>query len=194
MPQLATGYIVFAGNRMVISAKGDNTIDSTNWKEKLLDPDAKFAHKNPYADPGGYRGLMALMLADKVEAGLAEKLLNHPGHIGMDPKLTLATLPIHDYLFEYYTGAANRGAVFAQLSDIMDQSNPGFAEEYAKISFAVDSENTIVCTPISHAVTIPTVSQHKDAAKEFVKLFLQTDFVALNFVERNETVGEDILK
>lgn len=193
MPQLATGYIVFAGNRMVITAKGKKQITSENWKEVLLAPDTRFAHKNPYADPGGYRGVMALLLADKLEEGLTDKLINHPGHIGMDPKLTLATLPPHDFLFEYYTGALSRGASFAQMPDIMNQSNPDLAEEYAKISFAVDSENTVVCTPISHAVTIPTVAQHKEAAKEFVKMFLQTDFKALGFVERNERVGKDIL-
>ena len=194
MPQLAEGYIIFAGNRMVLAATGDNDISSENWKEKLLAPETKFAHKNPYADPGGYRGLMALMLAENVETGLAEKLLNHPGHIGMDPKLTLATLPPHDYLFDYYSNAVKRGAKFAQLPDIMDQSNPQLAEEYAKISFAVDANNTVVCTPIAHAVTIPTVAQHKEAAKEFVKMFLQTDFEALSFVKYNTSVGEDILK
>lgn len=194
MPDLADGYIVFAGNHMVITAKGEKQITSENWKEVLLESDTRFAHKNPYADPGGYRGVMALMLADKVEEGLSEKLINHPGHIGMDPKLTLATLPPHDFLFEYYTGALSRGASFAQLPEIMDQSNPDLVREYAKISFAVDSENTVVCTPISHAVTIPTVAVHKEAAKEFVKMFLQTDFKALGFVERNEKFGEDILK
>lgn len=194
MPQLAAGYIIFAGNKMVISAKGDKQISSENWKDALLAPDTKFAHKNPYADPGGYRGLMALMLADQVEEGLAQKLLEHPGHIGMDPNLTLMTLPPHDFLFEYYSGAANRGAVFAELPAIMDQSDSDLAEEYAKVSFVVDENNTIVCTPISHAVTIPSTAKHKAAAKQFVKMFLDTDFKSYNFIQRTEIVGEEILK
>lgn len=193
MPDLAEGYIIFAGNRMVVTAKGDKDITSENWKEVLLDPDTKFAHKNPYADPGGYRGLMALMLADMCDEGLAEKLLNHPGHIGMDPSLTLATLPPHDFLFEYYSGAANRDAKFAFLPEIMDQSAAALAEEYAKVSFSIDAENIVVCTPISHAVTIPTFAVHKEAAKEFVKMFLETDFKAHNFIERNKIIGENIL-
>ena len=194
MPRLAAGYIIFAGNKMVISAKGSKQITSENWKDVLLAPDTKFAHKNPYADPGGYRGLMALMLADQVEEGLGQKLLEHPGHIGMDPSLTLSTLPPHDFLFEYYSGAASRGAVFAELPAVMDQSDPALAEKYAKVSFAVDAGSSVVCTPSAHAVTILSTSKHQEAAKQFVKLFLETDFSSHNFVERTEIVGEDILK
>jgi len=194
MPQAAKGYVSFAGNKMVVVAKGDKDINSENWKEKLLAPDATFAHKNPYGDPGGYRGVMALLLADQVEEGLADKLMNHKGHIGMDKNLNMGNMPKHDYSFEYYSGAASRGMKFAELPEVMDQSNTELAETYAKAAFAVDDDNTVVCTPISHGITIPENAKYKDAAKEFVTEFLKTDFTKRNFLPRREVVGEDILK
>lgn len=60
MPSHDDGYITFAANRMVISAREGVSISSENWKEKLLAPDATFCHKNPYGDPSGYRGVMTL--------------------------------------------------------------------------------------------------------------------------------------
>ena len=194
MPDAAKGYISFAGNKVVIAAKGDAEISSENWKEKLLDPNAKFAHKNPYGDPGGYRGVMALLLADKVEAGLADKLMNHPGHIGMDPDLNMGNMPPHDYAFEYYSGAVSRGMKFAELPSVMDQSDPVLSEIYADAKFAVDENNTVVCTPISHGVTIPETAKFKAEAQAFVTEFLKKDFAQFNFLPRREAVGEDILK
>lgn len=192
MPKKAAGYIVFAGNRMVVAANEGYEISDDNWKEKLLAPDATFDHHNPYADPGGYRSVMSMLLADKIEAGLGEKLLNHPGHFGMgnDP----ADMPEIKYCFDYYTRAAGRGAVIAELPEIMNLSSDDLADIYAEVSFAVDTENTITATPINHAITIPAAAVNIEAAKEFSKMFLGMDFKKYGFVERHIPVGENILK
>ncbi len=81
MPDYADGYFVWGGNEMCVTGKG---IDSDNWIEKLLDPEATFRHTNPYDDPSGYRAVMAMKLADKVQEGLSDKLLNHPKYKGLD--------------------------------------------------------------------------------------------------------------
>lgn len=49
IPHAASGYIVFAGNRMVVAANEGYEINSDNWQSKLLDPSATFDHHNPYA-------------------------------------------------------------------------------------------------------------------------------------------------
>ena len=193
MPEHAKGYITFAGNKMVVVGRNGNEITNENWKEKLLDPNTTFAHKNPYGDPGGYRGVMLLLLADQYEKGLGEKLMNHPGHIGMDPKLTREALAGVNYTFEYYSGAASRNECFAELPEVMDLSNPDLAEIYAKATFAVDENNVVTGTPITHGITIPEKAKFKEEAKDFVKLFLKTDFAAHNFLERKGSTGEDIL-
>lgn len=192
IPETAAGYIVFAGNRMVVAANEGFEITSDNWKEKLLSPDATFGHHNPYADPGGYRAVMAMRLADNLEKGLADKLINHPGHFGMgnDPE----NMPEIKYTFDYYTRALGRGAMIAELPEIMNLGNDDLADTYSTAKFAVDNDNTITATPINHALTIPNNASNLSAAKEFSKMFLQIDFTEYGFVARNITVGEDILK
>lgn len=192
IPESAVGYTIFAGNRMVIAANEGFEISSDDWKEKLLAPDATFDHHNPYADPGGYRAVMSMMLADKLETGLADKLLNHPGHYGMgnDPE----NKPEIKYTFDYYTRAAARGAMIADLPEIMNLSNDELALLYAKAAFAVDDENTVSATPICHAITIPLSAKNHDSAKEFAKMFLESDFESYGFIKRRGVVGKDILK
>lgn len=192
MPDSATGYTVFAGNRMVIAANNGYEIHSSNWEEKLLDSDATFDHHNPYADPGGYRAIMSMMLADNIKPGLSEKLLNHPGHFGMgnDPE----NMPEIKYTFDYYTRAAARGALISELPEIMNLSNDTLANEYAKVQFAVDRDTSIAATPINHAITIPASAEHITAAKEFARMFLKSDFESYGFIKRHEIVGVDILK
>ena len=73
----------------------------------------------------------------------------------------------------------------------MDLSDPALAEEYAKVSFAVDDENTVTATPIAHALTIPKTALNKKAAKEFAKMFLAIDKEARGFLPREGIVGKD---
>ncbi len=192
IPEKAEGYIVFAGNRMVAAANKGYNISSDDWKEKLLDPAATFDHHSPYADPGGYRAVMSMMLADKIEPGLSDKLLNHPGHFGMgsDPD----KLPEIKYCFDYYTRAAARGAMIAELPEIMNLSSDELADVYAETKFDVGNGNIITATPICHALTIPSTAKNKNAAKEFANIFLATDFSDYGFVKRSQTIGKDILK
>ena len=49
MPEFAKGYIVFAGNKIVIEDMKGKGIDSCSWKEKLIDPAAVFRNKNPFS-------------------------------------------------------------------------------------------------------------------------------------------------
>lgn len=192
MPEHANGYIVFAGNRMVVAANTGYEISSNNWKETLLAADATFDHHNPYADPGGYRAVMSMMLSERIESGLSEKLLNHPGHYGMgnDPE----ELPEIKYCFDYFTRAASRGASIAEIPEIMNLSDDNLADEYSKVKFAVDAENTITATPINHALTIPVTALNMTAAKEFAALFLETDFTQYGFIKRSSLVGNNILE
>ena len=191
MPEYTHGYVVFAGNRMVVAANPGYEISADNWKEKLINPDATFDHHNPYADPGGYRSVMSMMLADKIESGLADKLINHPGHFGMGN--APENMPEIKYCFDYYTRATGRGAMIAELPEIMNLSNNKLADEYAKVKFAVDENNTITATPINHALTIPVSAQNLNAAKEFAKLFLESDFESYGFISRRITIGKDII-
>lgn len=190
LPDHAKGYVIFAGNQMVIAANKGFDINSKNWKDKLLAPDATFSHHSPYDDPGGYRSVMSMMLADHIEPGLAEKLLHHPGHYGMNPEEKKDNMPKIMYSFDYYSNAAAKGMPFAQLPEIMNLSSDSLSSKYANAKFAVDDTHTVMGTPICHALTIPKNAACRREAQAFAKRFLAQDFAARGFLARRKMVGD----
>ncbi len=192
LPVYADGYRIWAGNKMVVVGE-DITTD--NWEQKLLAKDSTFKHMNPYGDPGGYRAVMAMLLADAYKPGLTDLLMKHPGHIGMEKDSgPFGNQQPAKYQFSYRSGAIMSGKNFAELPAVMDLSDPAMADEYAKVSFAVDGENTVTATPIAHALTIPKTSLHKEAAKEFARMFLAIDKESEGFLPRDSIFGEDPIK
>lgn len=189
IPDYTDGYFIFAGNRMVLVSLSDKkVINSDNWIEKLLDPLATFGHFDPSGDPGGYRAVMACMLADNVQPGLSEKLLEHPGRV----VLNSPNVPQPDYMFTYYSGPAGRGKPFAQLPVEMDLSDPSLNEHYATAIIALEKDGTNIVhgSAICHALTIPYTSKEPEAVKSFINLFLQTDFQSQGFLPRSQMVGK----
>ncbi len=181
----ADGSRVFAGNKMVLAAVPGREIGARDWRDKLLDPAARFRHKNPYDDPGGYRAVMAMMLADRHEPGLSEKLLKHPGRQGPEAGRETA----FDYIFTYYTAARGQGQSLAELPPVMDLSDPDLADIYATVEFPVDDRRTVKGAPIAHALAIPKASGQQSSAREFAELFLATDFAAHGFLPRDRRIG-----
>ncbi|KXA94452.1 hypothetical protein AKJ65_04360 [candidate division MSBL1 archaeon SCGC-AAA259E19] len=61
-------YIQFARNEVVLcyteDSKYADEIDQKNWYKILSRPDVKFGFGNPNADPGGYRAMMTVQLAE----------------------------------------------------------------------------------------------------------------------------------
>lgn len=68
IPDYTDWYVQFARNEVVIAYNQggihSDEINENNWFEILSRPDVKFALGDPNADPGGYRIMMTLMLAD----------------------------------------------------------------------------------------------------------------------------------
>jgi molybdate/tungstate transport system substrate-binding protein len=68
-PEHADWYIQFARNRIVLAHTGASAyageIDNLNWYEILSKPDVRFGFGDPNADPGGYRALIAVQLAER---------------------------------------------------------------------------------------------------------------------------------
>lgn len=189
MPDHVSGYYVFAANKMVIGAKEGKSISNEDWKEKLLDPSATFKHMSPYGDPGGYRAVMAMMLADKYEEGLSAKLFGHPGLVVMDPDMTPENMPRTDYMFLYYSGAKSRGLSFAELPAVMDLSDESLAELYATAKFQIDENTTVAGAPIRHAMTIPKAAANSAEARRFAEKFLAIDLAKHNFMPLNINKG-----
>lgn len=192
MPDYAEGYRIWAGNEMVIIGED---INNDNWEEKLLATDTTFKHSNPYGDPSGYRAVMTMLLADYYKPGLTNRLMNHPGHIGMEKNPGLfGNQKQAKYLFMYRSAVKVFGKNYAELPEIMNLANPSLADKYARVSFAIDEKTSVKATPIAHALTIPRTALHKDAAKEFTRMFLEIDKETAGFLPRSEIFGKDPLE
>lgn len=190
LPDYADGYRIWAGNKIVVA--GDDIAD--NWEEKLLAKDATFKHGDPYDDPSGYHAVMAMLLADTYKPGLTARLMNHPGYIGPDESPSLfRDYKQAKYELIYRSDAKALATDFTELPTVMDLSDPALAKEYAKVSFAVDDENTVIATPIGHALTIPKAALHERDAKKFAEMFLAIDKEAEGFLPYHDVVGIDPL-
>lgn len=191
MPDFASGYQIFAGNAMVVLATPGRDISSDDWKEKLLDPDAVFLHLDPYGDPVGYRAVMAMKLADHVEPGLAERLLKHPGHLGMDGKIRLDKehLPEHDYMITYRSMAISQGRPYAELPNEMNLSQAGLKDLYAKAEFEIAPGKIVSGSPILHAGTILKTCRYPEEAQQFWDDLMGTDFGGYGFLDPVELGG-----
>lgn len=212
MPDFADGYYVWGGNEMCVVGNG---INDDNWIEKLLDPAAEVKHTNPYDDPSGYRAVMAMQLADKVQPGLSEKLLHHPNYKGLDreqykrppfgppkgkgpggpppggPGRRPGPPPLKDgeYRLSYLSGPKSSGADYAKLPPEMSQGDPAYEDLYNSVTFEVDGGKVVKGTTILHAVMIAKNTAHRAAAEEFVRSFLENDFTALGFTPVQKAVG-----
>jgi len=189
VPNYADGYYVFAGNSIAIMATSiEAKINAENWKETLLDPSVTFGHYDPFFDPGGYRAVMACMLADHVEPGLSRKLLEHPGRVVVTP----GSKPVPQFVFTYLSSAQKSGKPFVILPDEMALSNDEMNLLYKEAVFDL-GESKVFGSAISLALTIPFTALNKDLAKKFALEFIQSDFAAEGFSLKNKVVGKNPL-
>lgn len=192
MPNYVEGYRIWAGNKMVILGED---INDNNWEDKLTSDDATFKHHNPYGDPGGYRAVMSILLADSYKRGLSDKLMSHKGHMGMEKNPNIfAPMKESKYQISYKSFAIGAGLNYAELPDIMNLGNPSLEEEYQKVSFEIDKGNVVKASTIVHALAIPKSGLNKEAAKEFARMFLEIDMEKEGFISKKGTVGKDPLE
>lgn len=118
-PEYSKYNLFFATNEMVLiysdKSKFAGEINSTNWYKILTRPGVTYGHSDPNLDPGGYRAVFVMELAEKhyKVPGLYQKLLQSSDH-----KIINGSNNIIDGL---KTGKIDY--VFAVYSDRWDQSS-----------------------------------------------------------------------
>ena len=188
MPTYTDGFYVFAGNSIAIMATSNEaTINAGNWKETLLHPLATFGHYDPFFDPGGYRAVMACMLADHVEPGFQKSFWSIRGD-----DCDTGTNPLPQFIFTYLSSAQKSGKPFVILPDEMalskDELNPLYREAVFDLG-----ESKVYGSAISLALTIPFTARNKELAKKFAREFIQFDFALEGFSVKNKVVGKNPL-
>lgn len=195
-PEYVDEYDIFAGNEMAIIG---NNVTEDNWKQVLLDENVTIKHMNPFDDPGGYRAIMALKLADFYEPSLSKRFFAKSNYKGSereaydntkDPvkKPAFINLTDNEVFIAYRSLAVENGLHYTRLPAIMNLGKSVNEPFYNKVSFTVESGEEVFGTTILHAVVIPKTAKNKKEAEVFYGLFLEIDFTSYGFTDEQRHV------
>lgn len=188
-PEFAKFNVFFARNKAVLvytdKSKYGNEINEENWYEILARPDVEYGHTDPNLDPGGYRAVLSLQLAEKYYQlpGLYQRLENnfHPTNIVNDGKVIQEKLHAGqlDYFFMYESSAKQGGYHYVKLPEQLDFSSLEYAGYYqqAVLKLTGKAEGSFVEVkgqPIIYGLTLVNNAPHRKEALEFLE-FLLTD-------------------
>lgn len=188
-PEFAQFNVFFARNKAVLvytaKSKYADEINKDNWYEILARPDVEYGHTDPNLDPGGYRAVLSMELAEKYYQlpGLYQRLENNfqPTNIVNDGKVIQEKLGAGqlDYFFMYESSAKQGGYPYVALPEQLDFSSSKYVDYYqqAVLKITGKEEGTFIEVkgqPIIYGITLVNHSPHPAAAVEFLK-FLLTD-------------------
>ena len=195
-PALATWYVTFARNSMVLihtdRSAGAAEVGGNNWWRILLRPGVRTGRSDPSLDPNGYRTLLVAQLAERHyrEPGLGAKLLAAMPPRYMRPKeadlVALVQAGELDYAFSYRSIAVTTGLRMVELPDEVDLSDPLRAADYATAAVKLPGATRagadsvrITGAPIVYAFTIPTRAPNLPAGIAFARFLLSADGQAI---------------
>lgn len=184
----------FARTRMVLAysprsrfaaefaACGEDTA-SPRWCKVLQSPGLVFRRSDPRVDPGGYRTLFVLALAEQHYnlPGLKQRILHGDEneaqfYVGR-PDFGGGAL---DAALVYVTAAIGYSAPFLRLPDAIDLGDPAFADVYATVSYTNPQGQHFTGAPATYSVTIPQAAANVEGAAAFVRhLFGAEGYAAL---------------
>ncbi len=150
LPELGIGNIRFATNELVLTygeqSKFADEINQNNWYEILSRPGVSFGHSDPNIDPGGYRSMMAMQLAEKYYKipGLYKRLLaNRPLGNMRGKSVSLTALVQNgdlDYAWAYRSIALQHGLKFVTLDEHVNLANLDYDAFYRQARVKVTGE------------------------------------------------------
>jgi molybdate/tungstate transport system substrate-binding protein len=188
-PEFAKFNVFFARNKAVLvytdKSKYADEINEDNWYVVLARPDVEYGHTDPNLDPGGYRAVLSMQLAEKYYQlpGLYQKLENnfHETNIINDGKTIQEKLRSGelDYFFMYESSAKQGGYRYVKLPEQLDFSSLEYADYYqqAVLKLTGRTEGSFVEVkgqPIVYGLTLVNNAPHRKEALEFLE-FLLTD-------------------
>ncbi len=150
MPDQARINIRFATNELVLCytdrSRYAGEFGSDTWYDILSRPGVVWGHSDPNIDPGGYRALMAMQLAEIYykSPGLYQRLLaNRPKEFLRDKSVSLTALLQSgemDYIWAYRSIALQHGLKFISLDDHVNLAVPEYDDFYRQAAVKVSGE------------------------------------------------------
>lgn len=200
-PRYTTWYTRFARNRIVLvyspTSRFADELARGDWREVMTRPGIEVGRSDPDRDPGGYRALLAMKLAEVHygEPGLAGRLKAAAPARNVRPKevdlVALLQTGELDVAWLYESVARAMKLPFVPLPPEIDLGDPAHAALYATASVRVLGASagdtlTVRGTPIMYALSIPTAAPHAELADRFLRfLFSPAGRAAL----RAESLG-----
>ena len=187
IPAHATWYASFARNTLVLAftdrSRGAAGMHGDRWTEVLQRSGVEVGRSDPDRDPGGYRALIAMRLAERhyAQRGLAGRLLATAPARNVRPKssdlVALLQAGELDYIWVYESVARAAGLRQLELPGRVNLGEPADSAFYALESVRVQgasARDTIELRgePIVFALGIPTRAPHPAAAERFVAWLL----------------------
>ena len=190
IPGLADFNIRFATNELVLTysekSKFADEINTRNWFNILGRPGVLWGHSDPNVDPGGYRSLMAIQLAEKYykKPGLYQRLLaNRPKENLRDKSVSLTSLVQNgdlDYAWTYRSLALQHHLKFVALDEHVNLANINHDDFYRQVSVRVTGE-----TPgtffdrkgrfVAYGITMLKDAPNPEAAEAFLVYLLDPE-------------------
>ncbi|ABA89324.2 tungstate/molybdate ABC transporter, periplasmic tungstate/molybdate-binding protein [Syntrophotalea carbinolica DSM 2380] len=187
IPALADFNIRFATNELVLTysehSKFADQINQDNWFEVLGRPGVVWGHSDPNIDPGGYRSLMAIQLAEKYyrQPGLYQRLLaNRPKENLRDKSVSLTSMVQNgdmDYAWAYRSIALQHHLKFVTLDEHVNLAKLAHDDFYGEVSVRVTGERpgTFIDRKgrfVAYGTTMLKDAPNREAAEAFLAYLL----------------------
>lgn len=190
-PEHADWYIIFASSQMALRYTKESMyadqINQENWYEILQRDGVTLWHPAADGDPGGYRALMVLQLAEQYYKipGFYDKIMTYHSNV-----LNRSTIQESrsGYVFSYGTHAHQGGVQHILLPNEINLSSNEFKDYYRqaalKISGSKPGETMILHgEPIFFGVKIPLRFANQDLAIEWLRLLFSD--IGMTIVEQS---------
>jgi molybdate/tungstate transport system substrate-binding protein len=167
-------YLIFASNESMLrctdQCRYEGEINADNWYEILQREGLLFWRPDPDDDPGGYRTLMVLQLAEKYDGV--------PGLYAAIMSAKSSVILSHDncqkyrdstYTFAYRSSPIPPGQRNIKLPDEINLGNRDYAEYYKNAVVQINGKKpgeklTLHGEPMLFGITIPRSSKNEAAA------------------------------
>jgi molybdate/tungstate transport system substrate-binding protein len=190
MPDLTRINIRFATNELVLCytdrSRYAKEFNTDTWYEIMTRDGVVWGHSDPNIDPGGYRALMAMQLAEKYyrKPGLYQRLLaNRPKGNLRDKSVSLTSLlqaGEMDYIWAYRSIALQHNLKFISLDEHINLAVPENDAFYRQVSVQVTGERpgtylTRIGQFCAYGIALLKNAPNPEAAEAFLKYLLDPE-------------------
>jgi molybdate/tungstate transport system substrate-binding protein len=190
IPHLADFNIRFATNEIVLTysdrSKFAAEINRHNWFDILSRPGVAWGHSDPNVDPGGYRSLMVIQLAEKYyrRSGLYRKLLANRPMANLRDKAASLTFMVQngdlDYAWSYRSLALQHKLKFISLDDNINLANVAHDTFYhqARVRVSGEKPGTYIDRIgqfVAYGIAMPKNAPNRAAAEAFLAYLLDPE-------------------